>query len=414
MSGERKLSVKELSNGLKVGICQKRDLPLLSLMVLFRVGAADEPPGKSGLAHLLEHMMFNGSANFPDGEFDRMLESLGGYSNAFTSYDYTGYYEIFPPSALEKVLEMEKDRLEALVLERESFQKEKNVVLEERKLTVENSPEGLMEEILNYISFLEHPYRRPIIGSSQDLKNISLYDLREFYLRYSPEKAVVVLAGDIDVEEGINFVEEYLGGWMRESQPGPVLYDEPFMGPRRVTIKRKVDIDSYMLSFRAGNMTDKTEFFSLSLLPYLLTETLISRLNNVLVEEKKVASSVVSWYEPRLGPSLFYVYAEAEKNVEGENLAEELKKELYILKENLKEDEFQTALARFSLDEILRLQRVTEIAEALAKGILFWDEPSFCLTIPDKVRELNIADFRENIAKIFVEDNLSEVILKNG
>lgn len=414
MFGGRRLSVKEFSSGLKVGVYQKRDLPLLSLIVLFRVGASDDPPGKSGLAHLLEHMMFDGSANFPGGEFDHLLESLGGYSNAFTSYDYTGYYEVFPPSALEKVLEMEKDRLEALALEPESFQNEKNVVLEERKLTVENSPEGLMEEILNYISFFEHPYRRPIIGSSKDLNNITLYDLREFYLHYSPENAVVVLAGDVDIDAGINFVEKYLGDWKRRPRPGQVWDEEPFIGPRSVTIKREVDINSYMVAFRAGGMTDKTEFFSLSLLPYLLTETLISRLNNVLVEEKRVASSVVSWYDPRLGPSLFYVYAEAGKNVEGEKLAEELKKQLFILKDSLSEDEYQTALARFSLDETLRLQRVAEIAEAMAKGILFWDEPSFCLDIPERVKRLNISDFRENIARIFTEDNLSEVILKNG
>ncbi len=410
----RKPFIRELPSGLKVAVYEKRDLPLLSLMIFFRVGAVDDPPGKSGLAHLLEHMMFNGSRKFPEGEFDRILESLGGYSNAFTSYDYTGYYEVFPPSALERVLEMERDRLEALSLDPDSFEREKKVVLEERRLTVENSPEGFMEEVLNYISFLEHPYRRPLIGSRQEIISISLEDLKEFYFKYSPENSIVVLAGDIEVSRGMAMVEEFLGEWRNGGQPESTFENESFKGERRAVIKKDVEIESYMLAFRAGSLKDKDEFLSLSLLPYLLTETLSSRLKNVLIEERKIASSVVSWYDPRLGPSLFCIYAEAGEGIEAEVLGNEIKKQLQILKENLREYEFETAVERFSLHEASGLQRVAEIAEAVAKGVLLWNDPLFCLTLSESVRNLDRKKFMERISDVISEDNLVEVILKNG
>ncbi|MCD6453888.1 MAG: insulinase family protein [Candidatus Aminicenantes bacterium] len=393
---------------------EKRDLPLLSLLILFKIGAVNDPSGKSGLAHFLEHMMFNGSEKFPAGEFDRILESAGGYSNAFTAYDYTGYYEVFPSSKLEKVLELELDRLNNLIIEEEILEKEKKVVLEERKLTVENDSKGLLEETLGYISFFNHPYRRPIIGTNQELKRITVWDLKDLYRFYSPENAVVVLAGDVELDYACKKLERFAQLWGNKGRFSKWDFEmEDMQGRRTAIVKKSMGLDAYMAAFKTPAPGNIEEFISLLLLPYIISETLSARIRRVLVEEKRIASQFESWYDPRVEISLFYLYAEASKGVTGERLGEELIKELNFLKESLEDEEFEIARTRFILDERLKCQRVEELAELIALGEIFWNDPYFYFSLLDRVKKLDKLRFLETINAVVCEDNLSEVILKN-
>ncbi len=191
-----------LENGLQVVVVPNHRVPVVTQMVWYKAGSADEPPGRSGVAHLLEHLMFKGTKTLAPGEFSRILARNGGRENAFTSYDYTGYYQTVALDRLELVMEMESDRMTNLVITPEQLDTERRVILEERRLRVDNDPSAILAEQVNAALFMNHPYRRPIIGWEHEIRAIELDDVLHFYRRwYTPKNAVLVVAGDITAEK---------------------------------------------------------------------------------------------------------------------------------------------------------------------------------------------------------------------
>src|SRR6201997_4845370 len=207
-----------LSNGLQLVVIQDHRTPVVTQMIWYKVGSADETPGKSGLAHFLEHLMFKGTAKHPEGEFSKTVLRIGGNENAFTSYDYTGFFQRVPREQLPKMMEFEADRMTGLILKDENVLPERDVVLEEYNMRVANNPDARLTEQIMAALYLNHPYGRPVIGWHQEIEKLDREDALAFYRRfYAPNNAILVIAGDVDVKDIRPLVEKNFG--KIEAQP---------------------------------------------------------------------------------------------------------------------------------------------------------------------------------------------------
>lgn len=201
-----------LDNGLEVVIIPDGRAPVVTHMLWYKVGSADEPIGKSGIAHFLEHMLFKATKNYPAGEFSSKISEIGGQENAFTSYDYTAYFQKVAPSALDTMMRYEADRMRNLIVAEDDTASERAVVIEERNSRVENSPSALMREELMATLYQNHPYRIPIIGWMHEVEELDADDLRSFYeVFYAPNNAVLVVAGDVNAEEVVAMAKTHYG-----------------------------------------------------------------------------------------------------------------------------------------------------------------------------------------------------------
>src|SRR5215471_6847239 len=201
-----------LQNGLQVVVVQDHRTPVVTQMVWYKVGSADETPGKSGLAHFLEHLMFRGTVRHPAGEFSQTVLRIGGNENAFTSVDYTGFFQRVPREQLAKMMDFEADRMTGLILKDENVLPERDVVLEEYNMRVANNPEARLNEQIMAALYLNHPYGRPVIGWHHEIEKLSREDALAFYRRfYAPNNAILVIAGDVDVGDIRPLVEQTFG-----------------------------------------------------------------------------------------------------------------------------------------------------------------------------------------------------------
>ncbi len=229
-----------LANGLQIVVIPDRRTPVVTHMIWYKVGSADETPGKSGLAHFLEHLMFKGTDRFPAGQFSKTVIRIGGQENAFTSTDYTGYFQRVPRDKLETLMEFEADRMTGLTLKDENVLPERDVVLEEYNMRVANSPDSKLSEQIMAALYLNHPYGRPVIGWRHEIEQLNREDALEFYKRfYAPNNATLVVAGDVEPEEVRKLAEKTYG--LQAKQPSiPALrvrpQEPPPISPRTVTL----------------------------------------------------------------------------------------------------------------------------------------------------------------------------------
>ena len=202
----------KLANGMEVVVIPDHRAPIVTHMVWYKVGSADEPPGKSGIAHFFEHLMFKGTTNHKAGEFDQAVSSIGGNNNAFTSYDYTAFYETVTPPALEEMMGFEADRMRNLILSVEVITTERDVILEERRSRIDNEPDALLDEEVNATLWQNQPYRIPVIGWKQEMEELNRADAIAFYNRYyRPNNAVLVVAGDVQPDAVRDMAERTYG-----------------------------------------------------------------------------------------------------------------------------------------------------------------------------------------------------------
>jgi len=217
-----------LANGMQVVVVTNKRAPVITHMVWYKVGSADEPKGKSGIAHFLEHLMFKSTPSMKTGEFSSVVARHGGRDNAFTSYDYTGYFQTIARDRLELVMKMEADRMTNLLLKDEEIEPERQVVIEERNSRTENSPDARLSEEINAAFFRNHPYGIPIIGWRHEIESLTRHDLESFYKRwYHPNNTILVVAGDVTAAELKPLAEKYYGPIPRGELPERVRPTEP-------------------------------------------------------------------------------------------------------------------------------------------------------------------------------------------
>src|SRR5215472_9160574 len=248
-----------LANGLQIRLLPDHTAPIASLYTFFRVGSRNEQPGITGISHLFEHMMFNGAKKYGPKEFDRVLESHGGRSNAYTTHDLTVYHDEVAAEALEVVFDLESDRLAHLVINDTSLQSEREVVKEERRLRVDNEPAGLLDEELGALIWKAHPYRWPVIGWMGDIENIRREDCERYFCTfYAPNNASLYVVGDFDPSRTLSQIRRYYGGIRRGPPQPPVVNSEPEQrGERRAAIKHAVQAPSLMIGYRAPSAQDE-------------------------------------------------------------------------------------------------------------------------------------------------------------
>lgn len=228
---------KTLANGLRVIVQEDRRAPTVVHMVWYRAGSMDEVDGTSGVAHVLEHMMFKGTKTLKQGEFNKRVAAAGGRDNAFTSLDYTAYFQQVPSARLGEMMSLEADRMANLVLDAKEFEQEIRVVMEERRLRTEDNPQAQVHEKQMAAAFQAHPYRRPIIGWMNDLENMTAADARDWYRRwYAPNNAYVIVIGDVDKDAVFRLAERHYGRIPSRALPGR----KPQLEPAQVGIKRLV------------------------------------------------------------------------------------------------------------------------------------------------------------------------------
>ncbi|HSD20877.1 MAG TPA: pitrilysin family protein [Anaeromyxobacter sp.] len=305
-----------LPNGLRVRLLPERSAPTVSYYTFFQVGSRNEKLGTTGISHLFEHMMFNGAAKYGPKEFDRVLESRGGHSNAYTSNDVTAYYEDFAPEALETVIDLESDRMRSLRLTNDSLEQEREVVKEERRLRTENSIFGLMEEQLEALVFLAHPYRWPVIGWMDDIERITRDDCEAFFRTYyAPDNAAVYVVGDMDPDATLALVARHYSDISPGPRPGPVPQGEPPQrGERRAVVRYPAQAPALLAGWR-GPAARSPDSAALDVLQVCLAVGESSRLRRRLVQDEEVAVSVSIGWGWRIDPGVFLAFAELSPRV---------------------------------------------------------------------------------------------------
>jgi len=292
----------KLENGLSVVVVPDHRAPVVTHMIWYKVGAADEPAGKSGIAHFLEHLLFKGTAKNPAGRFSQVVATIGGQENAFTSQDYTGYFQRVSREHLKTLMEFEADRMTGLVLTDDVVTPERKVVLEEHNQRLANNPRARLSEQLEAALYLNHPYGKPVIGWRHEIEKLNREDALAFYQRfYTPNNAIVVIAGDVDAAEVKVLAEATYGNIAKVAEIGPRLRpQEPTpAAPRQVTladprVQQPSLQRSYLVPSAATAAPGESEAFEV--LSFILGHGDTSRLYRNLVVERELAVSAGSWY----------------------------------------------------------------------------------------------------------------------
>lgn len=326
--------VRQLDNGLKILLYQDHDIPNIAYYTFFRVGSRNERPGLTGVSHFIEHMMFNGSAAFGPGEFDRIMEFNGGANNAYTSDDMTAYTDWFPKVALEKMMRMEADRMRGLLLDPVVLESERGVIASERRLSVENDNDSLLDETVRATAIMAHSYHWGVIGWMSDILSWKRDEINAYFRTYyAPNNAVLVVTGDFETEAIMGLIKKYYGDIPAASPPPAVTTIEPQqIGTRRVQLHKAAQIPSFLAVYHVPAVSHP-DFPALSLLETILLRGESSRLYRRLVSEAQLAISVSGGTSQTIDPFLFYIQAKPRPGADLELLEKTMEEEIEKIKQ---------------------------------------------------------------------------------
>ena len=307
------LEVKEyqLENGLKVLIAETNKAPVATFQVWYRTGSRDEPSGKSGLSHLLEHMMFKGTPRYGPSVFSQIIQKSGGTDNAYTTKDYTVYFELFSSDRIPLAVDLEADRMQSLSLDPKEVLAERSVVMEERRLRYEDDPQNSLFEEVVAAAYKVHPYQRPVIGWMSDLESIEQHDLYNYYKAYySPSNAVIVIVGDVKAEQLIKDIKKSFGNIHPVPLKKDIASSEPDQkGERRILLRREAELPCLLIAYHTPSFPHE-DSYALNILSLILSGGKSSRLYKSLVYEKKIALDVDADYDAvNIDPYLFFLDA---------------------------------------------------------------------------------------------------------
>ena len=383
--GGAAISNFRLENGLEVVVIPDNRTPVVTHMIWYKNGSADDPIGKSGIAHFLEHLMFKGTKSHPQGEFSNLVAELGGQENAFTSYDYTAYFQRIGKEHLATLMAFEADRMRNLVLTDEVVTPERDVVLEERRMRTDNDPSAQLDEAVQAALFAHHPYGTPIIGWNHEIENLRREDALNYYSRfYTPENAILIVAGDVEAQEVLDLAKESYGAIPAQSEaPARTRTKEPpHRAHRLVTLTdEKVEQPSHERVFLVPSYKTAApgEAEALETLSHMLGGGPTSALYETLVVEKKIAVGAGSYY---LGSAVddtrLWVYATPAPGVSLEALDAAIDGVLnQFVAEPIDAEHLQRAKTRLVADAIYAKDSQASLArwygEALATGLTIED-----------------------------------------
>lgn len=335
MTWSEQVVERTLDNGFEMILLEDHKAPVAVIQVWYRVGARNELPGTTGLSHMLEHMMFKGTEKNGPGEYSRIIARNGGDENAFTSDDGTTYFAKIAADRIDVELRLEADRMRNLVLSEDLFEPERQVVMEERRLRVDDQPIAYLFETLSAQTFLEHPYRQPVIGWASDIEGWRLEDLqRQYDLYYQPNNAFLVAVGDFDAEALAARVSELFGPIPRGPQPPAVrAREQEPRGPGRVTVRRPTQLPFVAINYRVPNL-DHPDSAALEVIEVLLSAGKTSRMYRSLVETDRIALSAgASYARTAIDDKTFTLTAQAQPGTTPQRLEEALLAQAKALRE---------------------------------------------------------------------------------
>ena len=399
-----------LDNGMEVVVIPDRRAPIVTHMVWYKVGSADELPGKSGIAHFFEHLMFKATTNHAAGEFDRAVSAIGGSNNAFTSYDYTAFHETVTPEALEQMMGFEADRMRNLILNDDVIATERDVVLEERRSRVDSSPDALLEEEVSATLYQNQPYRIPVIGWMQEIEKLNRTDAKIFYDHYyTPNNAVLVVAGDVDPGSVKAMAERTYGKIARGPNLPPRLRPvEPEQNTRRtVTLTdARVSVPSFSTQWvvPSYHTVKPGEAEALDLLAEILGGSSRSRLYQELVVKKGIAANAgASYAGTMLDDTNFSVYGAPRGDATLDQVEEAVNSEVALIaRDGVSADELEKAKSRFVRSMIFARDRQSSMANiygsTLATGGTVEDVEEW----PERIRSITPQDVKAAAGRYLV------------
>ncbi|SJM67120.1 M16 family metallopeptidase [Psychrobacter piechaudii] len=412
----------KLDNGLKVIIKEDHRAPVAMTQIWYSVGSTDEPEDKGGISHLLEHMMFKGTEKVSGADFDRLIAKFGGEHNAFTSYDYTGYYEMFLVNRLDLALELEADRMTNLRFDSDEFvqefEQERNVVMEERRQRTDDNPLARAFEKFRKLVLPDSPKGESIIGPMQEIANTNIEDLEQWYKTwYAPNNATLVIVGDVDPQQTLKKVEQYFGAIPSKQIPErPSVLQKGWRGYQQQTIKETVNVPTLLMAFNVPTLhsamaTDlpKKEVYDLLMMQFIMDGGYAARFEKSLVREQGLLASVVSYYDSyERGDGLFMIQATPREGVTLAQAQQAILEQVDKFKtETISEKELErarnNAVKGFVFAQDSMAGQAYMIGNLQSRGL----DDRLIHTLPKEVAKVSSKDINEAANKYLVKDNLT-------
>lgn len=403
-----------LANGMRVVVREDHRAPTAVQMVWYRVGSIDEHDGVTGVAHVTEHMMFKGTPRVGPGEFNRRVASVGGRDNAFTSTDYTAYFQQVPASQLKAVMVLEADRMRHLTLEPTGYSKEIQVIMEERRMRTDDQSSARVHEAMNAVAWQAHPYRRPVIGWMSDLEQMTVADVRDWYRRwYVPNNATLVVVGDVNHQQVFGWAKQTYGAIPARALPERKQYEEPVQtGQRQLEVKAPADLPLLVMGWKAPRLNDPRKDmdpYALEMLAQILDGHDAARLPTALVREQQVAVSIDTSYDStNRGPSMFMVQASPRPGHTVEQLEQSIRGALAeVANKGVTDQELARARSQLRASEVYKKDSV--MGQAMEIGMLEtlgygWQSSPLML---EKLNQVTAADVQRVAQSYFKDDQLT-------
>lgn len=412
-----------LENGLRVVVVENHLMPVVNHMIWYEVGAADEPPGKSGLAHLLEHAMFKGTTSIGPGEFSRVIAENGGNLNAFTSSDFTAYYVSIAADRLPLVMEMEADRMRNLVCSEQDFLTERDVVVQERLQRTENNPDAQLDERVNVSLWVTHPYRNPVVGWMNEVSSLTRQDAFDFYKSwYSPEKAIVIITGDVKTSEAMKLAQRYYG-----SLPGKKYQKR--VRPTSVLAKANTRVDMshpnvrtprWMQTYRVPSVrtaASPREVAALEVLTEVLGGGSLGLLYRDLVIERRIAVDAGASYRAfQVDDTYLQIYAIPKDGVSVEELEKTTLEFLdRFLREGVSAGDVEEAKIRLRAGVIYERDSLIGPAYMIGQALVVGEPLSSVETWPQQIAVVSREDVMDAAQRwVHVSDSVIGVLRPQG
>jgi zinc protease len=406
------LNDTRLPNGLRVILVPDHSAPVYAINISYNVGSRNERPGRTGFAHLFEHMMFEGSQNVGKGEHFILVLNNGGGMNGTTNEDRTNYFEELPKNQLDLGLYLEADRMRALNITPANLENQRQTVQEERRQSIDNQPYGRANLDLDNLSYDNFAYKHSTIGSMADLNAATIQDVSDFFrIYYAPNNAVLTLVGDFDPDEALAKVKKYFGSIPAQDPPPKVdLAEEPHYGERREVVSDPLArLPQILMAYHIppGNTPDN---YAAQELAVILGQGQSSRMYQHLVKEKQLASQVAVFADARIGPSLFYISATARPGVKAEDLEKGIDDELTVVAKNgVTSDELAKAKTQLLRRFIEQRRSSLNTANLIGRNVVYFDDPNLINTVMDKQDAVTIEQLNAGAKQYLVRDQRTVV-----
>lgn len=395
-----------LGNGLKVIVIPNHRAPVVTHMMWYKFGAADEQPGKSGVAHFLEHLMFKGTPTVPDGKFSRIVKRLGGNDNAFTTQDYTTYYQNVPRAHLETVIRMEADRMKNLTLREEEVASERQVIIEERRQRIDNQPQAKFQEQLMSALYVNHPYGMPVIGWLHEMRTLTREDAFDYYNEwYAPNNAILIVSGDVTAATLKPLAEKYYGPIPAQTLPDRTrTRPAPIVASQRLMLEDpRIGQPVIMKVWRVPRGSD-----AMQILAEILGGTSTSRFYKSLVVNKKLAVSIGASYDPlSLNDTTFTIYATPTPGTSPSALEAALGQEIAnVMAQGVTLEELNSAKGRIRASMTYYLDSLQGPAILFGRAIGSGFSVDYVENRPARIERLTIDDISHAAATIFQSEDM--------